>query len=330
MYPGETVDFKMAASHEAGQYWMRARTVGIKWGLYGQPDNITQEGWAIIDYDNTDDDPVSSYFTCTPQKQCSIFNCPFPVYPRNTNRKCISMAEAKSAEVSAELKCKYGLNAKKSEIIEKIYNFNFAWGSSVNAHKFVNPTVPLFQGITNETIRKCPVDCGKAAGCKCTFIDSLPLNEVVQLVFVNILPDAMFETHHGVHLHGHNFAVLKMGFPEHNETTGEWSKPTEDIVCDTNLCADAKWKKGHPKKMNLKNPPIKDNVMVPSRGYTVIRFKTDNPGFWLLHCHADIHLMEGMAMVLNEGGNYHPRLPKMFPTCGDFDWNEEEYNATQT
>lgn len=30
---------------------------------------------------------------------------------------------------------------------------------------------------------------------------------------------------------------------------------------------------------------IKDTISIPSKGYTIFRFKADNPGWWLLHCH---------------------------------------------
>jgi FtsP/CotA-like multicopper oxidase with cupredoxin domain len=30
---------------------------------------------------------------------------------------------------------------------------------------------------------------------------------------------------------------------------------------------------------------IKDTLSVPSNGYVIFRFKADNPGWWLLHCH---------------------------------------------
>ena len=29
-----------------------------------------------------------------------------------------------------------------------------------------------------------------------------------------------------------------------------------------------------------------------------MRFRADNPGFWILHCHIDFHNHEGMALVL--------------------------------
>ena len=46
--------------------------------------------------------------------------------------------------------------------------------------------------------------------------------------------------------------------------------------------------------------PLKDTVIVPYGGYTVIRFIADNPGWWLLHCHIEIHQLEGMAAVVRE------------------------------
>lgn len=30
---------------------------------------------------------------------------------------------------------------------------------------------------------------------------------------------------------------------------------------------------------------MKDTISIPSKGFTQIRFKADNPGWWLLHCH---------------------------------------------
>jgi FtsP/CotA-like multicopper oxidase with cupredoxin domain len=39
--------------------------------------------------------------------------------------------------------------------------------------------------------------------------------------------------------------------------------------------------------VRTKNPtlPLKDTISIPSRGYTIFRFKADNPGWWMLHCH---------------------------------------------
>lgn len=36
---------------------------------------------------------------------------------------------------------------------------------------------------------------------------------------------------------------------------------------------------------DVKMHAIKDTISIPSKGYTIFRFKADNPGWWLLHCH---------------------------------------------
>jgi FtsP/CotA-like multicopper oxidase with cupredoxin domain len=38
-------------------------------------------------------------------------------------------------------------------------------------------------------------------------------------------------------------------------------------------------------KSSVRQHAIKDTISIPSKGYTIFRFKADNPGWWLLHCH---------------------------------------------
>lgn len=53
--------------------------------------------------------------------------------------------------------------------------------------------------------------------------------------------------------------------------------------------------------LNVINPVRRDTFIVPKRGYTVLRFKTDNPGIWMFHCHILWHQASGMAMGLQVG-----------------------------
>ncbi|KAJ7062590.1 laccase 17 [Mycena amicta] len=50
---------------------------------------------------------------------------------------------------------------------------------------------------------------------------------------------------------------------------------------------------------NYVNPPRRDVIGVDSGG-VVIRFRSDNPGPWFLHCHIDWHLEAGLAVVFAE------------------------------
>ncbi|CAI0643400.1 unnamed protein product [Colletotrichum noveboracense] len=82
---------------------------------------------------------------------------------------------------------------------------------------------------------------------------------------------------HPIHLHGHDFAILR-------EVDDElWDPATYD-----------------PTKNNLSNPPRRDVVLLPSQGYVVIGFKTDNPGVWLIHCHIAFHAAGGLSMQIME------------------------------
>ncbi|KAJ5729649.1 Multicopper oxidase type 2 [Penicillium malachiteum] len=47
-------------------------------------------------------------------------------------------------------------------------------------------------------------------------------------------------------------------------------------------------------------PARRDNFILPPGGFYVIRFKADNPGVWIFHCHIDWHLMQGLAMTFVE------------------------------
>lgn len=66
-------------------------------------------------------------------------------------------------------------------------------------------------------------------------------------------------------------------------------------------------------------PLYKDTVMVPNPGYLKIKFRADNPGFWLVHCHIEWHLSFGMGFILQVGEiDEMVKTPEDFPKCYDF------------
>ena len=52
---------------------------------------------------------------------------------------------------------------------------------------------------------------------------------------------------------------------------------------------------------NFKNP-VRRDVLTPGQpdDIVTIRFRTDNPGPWIFHCHIDWHLEHGLAIVFAE------------------------------
>lgn len=137
---------------------------------------------------------------------------------------------------------------------------------------------------------------------------------------------------HPIHMHGHSFHVIKMGYATFDEKYGFLVEQNKDIDCsggkkrsnDYSFCKNATWRNqswlnGNIPGQELRYPPRKDTIIVPDGGYAVIRFKANNPGIWIIHCHIEIHSLQGMALLLNESFPYIPRAPKNFPKCSEFD-----------
>ncbi|GJE95819.1 multicopper oxidase [Phanerochaete sordida] len=89
--------------------------------------------------------------------------------------------------------------------------------------------------------------------------------EVVDLLVINTGPGD-----HPFHLHGHTPYIIGSG-------TGNYT--------GTGL--------------NTVNPMLRDTFIAPSTGWVLIRFITDNPGVWALHCHIAWHMLTGLLMQIN-------------------------------
>jgi len=70
----------------------------------------------------------------------------------------------------------------------------------------------------------------------------------------------------------------------------------------------------------------KDTVIVPAGGYVVINFISDNPGYWFLHCHIEVHQLEGMALIINEAKDRQNPPPNGMNQCGSFTWSVDDFN----
>ncbi|XP_071500404.1 uncharacterized protein [Diadema antillarum] len=124
-------------------------------------------------------------------------------------------------------------------------------------------------------------DCS-TQDCECIHTLSFNQNQVVELVFINKLTGVA----HPLHLHGYYFSVLGMQSFSLPFTTEDF----QDLDKEGNI------------RRNFSNPPRKDTVMIPPGGYAVMRFRANNPGWWLMHCHFDTHLLLGMGLVVHVDG----------------------------
>ncbi|KAH7361463.1 iron transport multicopper oxidase FET3 [Plectosphaerella cucumerina] len=96
-------------------------------------------------------------------------------------------------------------------------------------------------------------------------------NEVIQIVLNN-----GDDGTHPFHLHGHNFQLVHR------------SEEDAGVFIDD-------------ESVKLPEVPMRrDTVMVRGNGNLVIRFRADNPGVWLFHCHIEWHMDQGLIATIIE------------------------------
>ncbi|KAG5292516.1 iron transport multicopper oxidase FET3 [Histoplasma ohiense] len=106
-------------------------------------------------------------------------------------------------------------------------------------------------------------------------------------VWVDLVVNNLDEGAHPFHLHGHNFFVVTL----HSAFRG-WGSYNP-------FNPDQQHQQYRPTSHDLSRALLRDTVQIPQRGHAVLRFRADNPGIWLFHCHVLWHLASGMAMVFD-------------------------------
>ncbi|PIN11709.1 Multicopper oxidase [Handroanthus impetiginosus] len=121
----------------------------------------------------------------------------------------------------------------------------------------------------------------------------LEYNASVELILQGT--NVLASDNHPVHLHGYGFYVVGWGFGNFD--------PKKD-----------------PLGYNLVDPPRETTVGIPDNGWVAIRFRADNPGVWLLHCHLERHQSWGMStvIVVKDGATPETKIlppPDDVPKC---------------
>ncbi|XP_060062633.1 uncharacterized protein LOC132543181 [Ylistrum balloti] len=330
---GERVDIVLYAGAEQKNYWIRGETLEA---TANGEEVVPGKAFAILHYSNASDDPpTTERAECTKEDPCRVINCPFGQFPDNYNRECMPISDLKST--AEQMESHPVPSAESTEEFDEIFvNFHFSSGAdvpftaSVNGHKYIPFSAPpQIYPTGNDTHASCDdEDCSD--NCHCSYKIKIDLGKTIQVVFLN-QDDAVFGMAHPVHMHGHHFHVLKTVYPTYVPETGKIAEENTDILCNTQSCnnphwRNTSWQQGNVPGLNLDNPPMKDTIIVPRKGYVVTRIRSDNPGYWFMHCHIEMHQISGMAVLLQEGetSDMNP-VPEGFPTCGDFNFSEDEF-----
>jgi hypothetical protein len=118
-------------------------------------------------------------------------------------------------------------------------------------------------------------------------------------------------------------------------TDGRLVSSTRDLTCtedgddtetlDKNRCPNPRFRSSNTTFPLDKYTVRKDIFILPAGGYVVVQFRSDNPGYWLFHCHIHLHHREGLALVIREDVENFKRPPEEMETCNSFIWDVNDF-----
>jgi len=336
--PGERFDVTVKVDKPKANYWIRAHSMVADGSMPGEH----RDGFAILHYDGapTDVDPTTEpeddRSHCTTEVPCKVAACPFPIFPASYNSVCLNFGtDLKRRFVASDGPPAPKYPKKGKNFKTYFLNFHLVSGASVNGRRFGLLPPYNVMGIESERdfLRTCSSDddpnCGNAKVCRCPLSIFPEPGEVMELVIMNIGDGA--KQNHPIHIHGHYWHVLKAGQLEFDDE-GKPINPRAghpDMECKGGNTANGfpycnkvkyknkSWKGDDIPGLDLDNAPLKDTLNIPQGGYFITRIVADNPGLWFMHCHIEVHVESGMAMVIAEPQNL-PLLeyPPELQVCG--------------
>ncbi|KAL8870239.1 MAG: hypothetical protein Q9174_003670 [Haloplaca sp. 1 TL-2023] len=139
---------------------------------------------------------------------------------------------------------------------------NYAFFNDIS---YTRPVVPtLYSALTTGDLATNPAIYGEN-----TNVFVLENGQVVEIVVNNMDPGK-----HPFHLHGHAFQTVVRSAEEAGVYVGNET---------------------------LREVPMRrDTVLVRPNGNVVLRFRADNPGIWLFHCHIEWHVASGLVATIVE------------------------------
>ncbi|XP_073146988.1 laccase-14-like [Henckelia pumila] len=297
--PGQTIDFLLHANQIPSHYYMAARvyasagifdqsiTTGIieYAGNYTPPTNMT-----VPDFFAFDDTNASVAFT---NQLKSLNDKKHPVdVPQTVDKKLFFTLSVNTRN------CSDCVGPDGDRLLASVNNITLLLPriSILDAYYY------KIQGVYTPDFPESPLYTFNYTGPITPNLEDpqngtrvlvLEYNTNVELVFQGTNITGGID--HPMHLHGHSFYVVGSDIGNYDP----------DI---------------HPKKYNLKDPPLMETIAVPRNGWTAIRFKANNPGVWFMHCHFERHVSWGMGMtfITKDGKGGKARMappPPDMPKC---------------
>ncbi|XP_064392286.1 uncharacterized protein LOC135339959 [Halichondria panicea] len=349
VHVGERYDFVLNASENVDNYLMLVETLEVPSELEQRGYCVkSHRGYAVLHYDGASDvlpvdfdDSYEPNTRCTTNNSCYALNCPFENFPPDLNIQCINVGELELSNREP---------VPNDDVSSTAFlNFGFSRGPSINDRIFDFPQSPPLSQLEDippnlfcqYSVFQTPTTVssgGPSTAAPTTTLSTQPpftcvhtytaTNDTIEFVFMNLGQDKDISggEAHPIHLHGHHYFIMNVGFPTY--VNGTVSMINSDINCsaDGGFCnTGVRWANDVVPTSACEQSntcPLKDTVIVPVGGYVRLRFPRNNWGWWIMHCHIEPHLLFGMAMVVNETsvpGSFP--VPNRFPTCENFDFS---------
>ncbi|XP_015584710.1 laccase-4 [Cephus cinctus] len=314
---GERFDFVLSANQTPDNYWIRYRGVGDC-----ETSLVTVSKEAILRYNGADNIEPSGTTTYEDANRAGVlFNAvqmSTNNYPNNTVIKVVDLNNTATnpANISGTPDYTFYLHFLFNTFnsfhspgpYPQINNISFEYPSFPLLTQYEHITDDIYCTEDNDTAKECIGDY-----CTCPYLYPVSKNSLVEVVLVDLSLNR--DQDHPMHLHGYEFYVVAMESVGVNISLDEIKRLNEAGLLDKKLYG----------------APVKDNIGVPSRGYTIIRFVASNPGYWFFHCHVTNHAEMGMGVVFKVGEHEEMiQPPKTFPRCGNWKLTASSSNGDRS
>ena len=346
VHTGERYDFLLSAGEAyKHNHLIRAETLEVNCTTLTRDGDLqNNDAIAVLTYDGSPvnktalrNEYLNGKRVCSVENVCKVANCPFEDYINSSGFTCANLhiQDFELLEGTPENE----LPESDTVDMKTTWFFNFGFDSveltsTVNGRKFIFPSTSLqtqgYKQIDTEICQNVSDRCNRDKNdCTCVHLISIPTKysgKTIRFVLSSLNTTTDFSFAHPIHLHGHSFHVVKVGYGSYFPS-GLLNEPTKDISCGRPCLKPPSWTNGVTPDITITNRTIrKDTVIVPAGGYVVIDFIADNPGYWFLHCHIEPHQLEGMAVVINELQYDQNPPPGGMSTCDNFNWTVKEFN----
>ncbi|XP_022820277.1 laccase-2-like [Spodoptera litura] len=306
LHPGERMDAVVRASEEGGGYWVRVHGTGACTGL-GANAMLIYSGfnYTAMLAENQNEYKQESFASdlvvsgqmlesLQDQSHASEVKSVYLGIDRNT----VQVKEA-------DLDFRYISDAiPKKPFFPAAFALHENGVVQINKKSFLYPNVPILlrpRDVRQDMYCKVGEEETQVEAQCIQVLDAIE-GEVLEIALVN--EGFGSNDSYTFHMHGYNMQVIST-----------WQNPKDKPISKEDF---QKLSKDGKISRNLQNPPVKDTITVPNKGYTIVRIKIDRGGTWLLECRSCALSSVPAAIMIRVPETIPKAVVDSLPKCGNY------------